>query len=171
MTSNFIFFRSHFQFSFFLISRLPCLDYLLVFSLFFFRDMESFRLSLNVESLLSIPTDVLEHHIFKYFDTPILLVCSHVCSQLRKHSSRRLCELPHLKRHQNTILLEIFRNGWTDLLSWFQALLRYPSIASLSELRSALLEQCLSSCQSCQRQFSFILEPLKLLLASGSSTC
>ncbi len=111
--------------------------------------MEPSSLSSNVESqcrsLQSIPTDVLEHHIFKYFDISILLVCSHVCSKLRKLSSIRLCKLPYLERHQNTVLQEIFRNGWAGLLSWFQAFLRYPSMSSLSELRPVLLEQCLSS--------------------------
>ncbi len=95
-------------------------------------------------SLLHIPSDVLDQHIFKYFDISRLMVCSFVCSKLRRLSSRRISELPHTKRHQNSILQNIFRNGWTKLLSWFQAQLRYPSITALMELRPILLEQCIS---------------------------
>ncbi len=107
--------------------------------------MESSNIeSIASPSLLSLPTDVLAHHILKEFDIPILVICAHVCSQLHKISSRQFSELPHLKRHQNSILKVIFLNGWTNLLSWFQAELHYPSLTAMSELRPGLLEQCLS---------------------------
>ncbi len=89
-----------------------------------------------------IPTDVLQHHIFNFFDLSCLLVCSFVCSRLRKLTSAQLSVLPHDKRHQNRRLQELFRNGNLNLLSWFQRRLGYPSMAALSALRPALLDKC-----------------------------
>ncbi len=95
-------------------------------------------------SVLCIPTDVLQHHIFPELDIASLVVCALTCSQFRRLSSKQQMELPKDKRSQNNNLQVIFRNGWTNLLSWFQARLRYPSMAELDELRPVLLEKCLS---------------------------
>ncbi len=94
-------------------------------------------------SLLCIPADVLKHYIFKELGVCPLVVCALVCSQFRTLSSRRLSQLANNKPQQNRILQDIFRNGWTNLLSWFQARLRYPSVATLIELWPILLESCL----------------------------
>ncbi len=100
--------------------------------------------SSTVSVLLWIPFDVLEQHIFKNLSPSGLVACSLVCSHFRKLSSRRLSKLPRNKLHQNNILQDIFKIGLADLLSWFQARLRYASMAKLSELRPVLLEQCLA---------------------------
>ncbi len=103
------------------------------------RDFET-----AVVSFEWIPFDVLEQHIFIDLSPSSLMACSLVCSQFRKLSSRRLSQLPKGNLHQHSILQDIFRNGWANLLSWFQAHLRYPSMAKLSELRPALLQDCLA---------------------------
>ncbi len=94
-------------------------------------------------SLLRIPLDVLEYHIFKELEISVLVACSSVCSQLRKLSSRLKSKLPQNKLNQYSILQDIFRNGWMNLLSWFQAHLRFPSIAELRDLRPVFLEEWL----------------------------
>ncbi len=90
---------------------------------------------------LCIPFDVLEHHIIRQLNASCLVACSLVSSQFRKLSSK---QLPHNKLDQYSILEDIFRNGWADLLSWFQARLKYPSMADLGELRPPFLNTCLS---------------------------
>ncbi len=97
----------------------------------------------NSAPLLRIPFDVLEHYIFKELEISVLVACSLVCSQLRKLSSRRFSTLPSIKLNQYSILQDIFRNGWTNLLSWFQARLRFPSMAELRDLRPVFLEEWL----------------------------
>ncbi len=95
-------------------------------------------------SILSIPFDVIDHHIFKYLNASSMVACSQVCSKLRTHYSIRLSELPKNYRNQNSILQEIFGIGSLNLLGWFQARLGYPSIAVMRDLRPVLLQHCLS---------------------------
>ncbi len=93
-------------------------------------------------SVLSLPSDVLEQHIFIFLDVPSLMACSSVCSRFLKISSRILSKQPENKLDQNILLPNIFGNGLANLLCWFQERLRYPSLANLRE-RPRLLEQCL----------------------------
>ncbi len=93
--------------------------------------------------LLLIPSDVLNHYILKVLNLSGIVACSLVCSHLRKRASSRLSQMPEAKRNQNVILQDIFENGWSNLLSWFQARLRYPSLADLCSLQPALFKQCL----------------------------
>ncbi len=93
-------------------------------------------------SIFRLPSDVLEHHIYIWLDISSLVVCSLVCCKFQKLSSRRLSKQPENILNQNILLHNIFRSGWANLLSWFQARLRYLSLVNLRE-RPKLLEKCL----------------------------
>ncbi len=81
-----------------------------------------------INSILCIPLDIIDHHIFKQLNTSSLVACSLVCRKLRTHSSRQLSAKPKFKYYQSRILSEIFGDGSLELLHWFQARLGYPSI-------------------------------------------
>ncbi len=93
-------------------------------------------------SLLGIPSDVLQHHIFIQLDVCSLVACSLVCSQFRKLWSLAQLQLPTNKL--DSILKEIYRNGYMGLMNWFQARLGYPSMWELIEHQPALLSVCIS---------------------------
>ncbi len=114
-----------------LFKRLAAQIFIFVIRVIFVMNLGAQLLCPSGSAMLSIPSDVLEHHILKELHLSSLVACSLV-SQLRRLSSLRLSALPKNKFNQSTILQDIFRNGSANLLSWFQACLQYPSIADLA---------------------------------------
>ncbi len=85
-------------------------------------------------SLLSLSFDVLENCIFKRLDYSSLVACSFVNLRVRRlNPQKRLARiLTRRNDRQYATLQDIFKYGFVYLLRWFQAVLRYPSILSLS---------------------------------------
>ncbi len=79
-------------------------------------------------TLLSIPSELFEHHIFSALDLASTVACAFTCSKLQKIIIRsRITALSRPDR-QMTILENIFQIGNVNLLLWFYRHLQYPHI-------------------------------------------
>jgi hypothetical protein len=87
--------------------------------------------------LLSLPTELLEHIIFKKcsFATTTALLATSVRANVILKRMGKLKSIP-----KKDIYLDIFKMGSTDLWQWFQRRLQYPSLPPLS-LRMRCLEE------------------------------
>ncbi len=77
-------------------------------------------------SILSLPSDVLQHHIFIAVDRPSILSCCLTCTSFRNTISRM-----EFQYRNWLVLREIFRGGYVRLLLWFQDVLKYPKLWKL----------------------------------------
>lgn len=99
--------------------------------------------------LCSLPTEILENHLFCFLSLPSLIACCFLCSRLKKLTSsyiakliRRLERGPFLPstrwkriasysdKRQDVVLKALFQNGNMDLLLWFQSFLSFPTFSS-----------------------------------------
>ncbi len=72
--------------------------------------------------ILSVPLDVLEHHIFANLSPSSLVCCALTCLHLRKALKEKG---EHL---QEVVLDDIFRTASFSFLVFFQKTLKYPTI-------------------------------------------
>ncbi len=93
-------------------------------------------------SLVSLPPEILEHHIFNFLSWCDLTPCSLASALLRKIYLRRYGRsgVINSEQHQRKILEDIYGGGSLSLLGWFEAVLWFPKFASLD---SRLADNCL----------------------------
>ncbi len=132
----------------------------LIFTFIFYTHSSA---GLSRITLLSIPSELFERHIFSSFDLGSLVACILSCSKFHRIIGRLRISAPsqhtcllqidthvyhnrhtqvYCNRHidllakHETILKNLFRYGSVNLLLWFYKLLQYPHIKSLNKLSS-----------------------------------
>ncbi len=81
-------------------------------------------------ALTRVPLDVFEHHVLPHLSFSNLVACQLACSFLHKACMRRSSR--NQKPNQIQVTKDIYKNGYVNLLDWFHAVLKYPSLISSS---------------------------------------
>ncbi len=80
-------------------------------------------------SLLSVPLDVIEHHIFALLKRRDLLSCAMACSKLGKIFLNFFSISKETKlSFQAGVMSDIFRSGTLQQLTWTIRTFRYPTL-------------------------------------------
>ncbi len=94
-------------------------------------------------TLVSLPSDVVHHHILPYLSRADLIILSMTCIKMQKlYSKRMLCsdeKSLSKTKCQSRLLDEIFRRGSFAQLFWFQETLKYLSMSMLNQNQTILL--------------------------------
>ncbi len=125
------------------------------------------QLKTTSASLLSVPSDVIQHHLICYLSRADLVVISTTCTIIRKIFLKwKLClgeKKGSQAQFQSDLLNDIFRVGRIGQLVWFQKNLKYLSMTELNHKEQILVafrgDLTLSSCN-----FAFLFESLYFLL-------
>jgi len=87
--------------------------------------------------IYTVPSDVLQHHIFNFLSFPSLIACLFVSTRFRTVISKildvqkpKLIEVTGIFRNYHERILEmLFEGGSLGLISWFRTYLRYPAFS------------------------------------------
>ncbi len=93
-------------------------------------------------TLLSIPSELFERHIFSSFDLGSLVACILSCSKFHRIIGRSRISAPSQLAKHETILKNLFRHGNVNLLLWFYKQLQYPHI---KRMNTDFLETCIEN--------------------------
>ncbi len=107
-------------------------------------------------SLLSIPSDVTQHHIMRFLSRSDLVTLSMTCTTMQKTFQKWNIGLGETKtskaEFQSNLLDDIFRVGCFSQLVWFQENLKYLSAKDLNQKKKILVaaegDQLLLSCDT-----------------------
>ncbi len=107
-------------------------------------------------SLLSIPSDVTQHHIMRFLSRSDLVTLSMSCSAMQKTFQKWMLGLGEMKtskaKFQSNLLDDIFRVGCFSQLVWFQEKLKYLSAKDLNQKKQILVaaegDQLFLSCDA-----------------------
>ncbi len=117
-------------------------------------------------SLLTLPADILENHVFGDFGIANFVLLSLTCSKLGRIASRLILKAT-LKRDNDAVLLDIFQSGDLNLLPWFQSLLHYPKLSVIGMHHPRLLGQCLVRSAQCNDLYFLYLFLVSNFLSGG----
>ncbi len=94
----------------------------------------------QIPSILSIPSDVIQHHLIRWLSRADLVILAMTCKSMQKIYVKWLLRLSQQKSQlQSDVLDDIFRWGSYSQLIWYQENLKYLLMKGLNDKKKILI--------------------------------